>query len=136
MPKPISPTARITIDIDGPQSVALKRTDKVGKITTIRLADQDVHDLARYLPQFSGQLVRERHKDVFAKDPDLEIQPTVEAHGAAVNTDIHESAVVLSLKDALGGHTAFLLQPGLARSLARGLDHFADKVEAGPKTKN
>jgi hypothetical protein len=112
------------------QRIELKSVDgghllKVGK-TAVHLTDSDVLQLSRLFPTYLRRLLESRRPSDSTDVVPIAPVPTTDF---AVNEDLHQTQVHLTIKDSAGGDFDFALEPPQARTLAERLISRAAGIE-------
>lgn len=92
---------------------ALVQIDELGSIKEIPLTEAELKSLSQALPMF----LQPRVARGLAGASDIVAVPTIPAHSAELNTDVHNSRVMLTIRDRRNTRFDFSLTLRLAREL-------------------
>jgi hypothetical protein len=109
---------------------ALIRTDQYGAKTEILLSEANIGMLSRLAPQHFRKILATKT----AKMPGVTVTLSLPITNIRLNTDLHQSEVLLTIFDRYGGETDYSIDPVRARQLADRLVARAAEVETASKT--
>jgi hypothetical protein len=122
------PTELLSIEPRGSNHV-LVRTDQHGAKTEIILSETNIGFLARLAPQHLRKILAAKS----ARIPGVTMTLSIPIKNIRLNTDLHQSEILLAIFDRFGGEVDYSLDPALARQLAERLIARADEVETASK---
>jgi hypothetical protein len=123
------PTETLSIEPRGSDHI-LVRVDSHGVKTEIILSEANIGWLSRLAPQHLRKILAAKS----AKIPGVTMTLSLPIKNIRLNTDLHQSEILLAIFDRFGGEVDYSMEPALARQLAERLIVRADEVETASKT--
>jgi hypothetical protein len=123
------PTETLTFEPRDPVH-ALIRIDQYGAKTEILLSEANIAMLNRLTPQYFRKILAAKT----AKMPGVTVTLSLPITDVRLNTDIHQSEILLTISDRYSGEADYSIDPVRARHLAERLVARAAEVETVSKT--
>ena len=121
-------TEQLSIEPRGSNHV-LVRTDAHGVRTELVLSEANIGWLARLAPQHLRKILAAKSEKI----PGVTMTLSIPVRNIRLNTDLHQTEILLAVFDRFDGEADYSLEPALARQLAEKLIVKCDEIEAASK---
>lgn len=122
-------TETLTFEPRGSECVLI-RIDQYGAKTEIILSEANVGMLSRLAQQHFRKILATKSPKI----PGVTLTMSLPITNVRLNTDLHQSEILLTIFDRFGGEADYSLALNLARPLAEGLVARVAEIETASKT--